>query len=290
MAETGMQTENNQEQKSQKSQQDILQQTEETALTELERPFKGLFLSSFSAGLDIGFSVLLMAVMLTLFKGEKSEASLHVLVALMYPLGFIFVVLGRSELFTEHTTLAVLPVLQKLSTLPKLFRLWGTVYFANIIGGTLFALILSYFANKLHVLSPAALNEIADKATAFGWQATLLSAILAGWLMGLLAWLVAASRETVSQILMIIIITASIGIIGLPHCIVGNIECAAGFFNGHISIDKYINFLWPATLGNIIGGGLFVAILKFNHTVLSGKEQKVVLQNSDSEVVAENAQ
>ncbi len=285
MAEPKTENGNNTEQKSQKSQKDILQQTEETALTELERPFKGLFLSSFSAGLDIGFSVLLMAVMLTLFKGVHSEASVHVLVAMMYPLGFIFVVLGRSELFTEHTTLAVLPVLQKLSTFPKLFRLWGTVYLANILGGTLFALILSYFANKLHELSPWAINEISDKITSYGWQATLLSAILAGWLMGLLAWLVAASRETVSQILMIIIITATIGIVGLPHCIVGNIECAAGFFNGHINFGKYFNFLWAATLGNIIGGVLFVAIIKFNHAVLSGKEQKVDLENNELETV-----
>ncbi len=281
MGETKLGDESKQEQKAQKSQRDILQQTEETALTELERPFKGLFLSSFSAGLDIGFSVLLMAVMLTLFKGVNSEASVHIIVALMYPLGFIFVVLGRSELFTEHTTLAVLPVLQKLSTFPKLFRLWGTVYIANILGGTLFALILSYFANKLHVLEPWALNEIADKITAYGWQATLLSAILAGWLMGLLAWLVAASRETTSQILLIIIITAAIGIVGLPHCIVGNIECAAGLFNGHISFVNYFNFLWPATLGNIIGGGLFVAVLKFNHAVLSGKEQKIDMENNE---------
>lgn len=285
MAESKPKNYNKQEQKSQKSQKDILQQAEGTALTELERPFKGLFLSSFSAGLDIGFSVLLMAVMLTLFKGVKSEASVHIIVAMMYPLGFIFVVLGRSELFTEHTTLAVLPVLQKLSTFPKLFRLWGTVYLANILGGTLFGLILSYFANKIHVLSPWALNEISDKITAYGWQATLLSAILAGWLMGLLAWLVAASRETVSQILIIIIITAAIGIVGLPHCIVGNIECVAGLFNGHINFEKYINFLWPATLGNIIGGVLFVAILKFNHAVLSGKEQKVDLQNDEIKLV-----
>ncbi|MEO9003839.1 MAG: formate/nitrite transporter family protein, partial [Ginsengibacter sp.] len=105
------------EQKPQKSQQLILQHTEEAALTQINRSSKGLMLSAFSAGLDIGFSVLLMAVVLTLTKGIFPEPVVKFLVANMYPIGFIFVVLGRSELFTEHTTLAVLPVLQGLTSI-----------------------------------------------------------------------------------------------------------------------------------------------------------------------------
>src|SRR5665213_3278897 len=91
------------EQKPQKSQRIILQQTEEAALTQLERNSTGLILSDISAGLDIGFSVLLMNVILTSFTGIFPDAVVHVLVSNMYPIGFIFVVLGRSELFTEHT-------------------------------------------------------------------------------------------------------------------------------------------------------------------------------------------
>lgn len=282
MAVSKPETEKNKEQKPQKSQKTILEQTEETALTELRRGFKGLFLSSFSGGLDIGFSVLLMAVMLTLFKGTLSAPGLHIIVSMMYPLGFILVVLGRSELFTEHTTLAALPVLQKLSPINMLFRLWGIVFLGNIVGGSLFALILSYLAKGTNLIEPWALNEIAEKLISFGWQATLISAILAGWLMGLLTWLIAASRDTISQIFIIIIITGAIGISGFPHCIVGNIECLAGLFNGHITIAQYLSFLGTAALGNIVGGVLFVAILKFNHAVLSGKEQEVNIENKES--------
>ena len=54
----------------------------------------------------------MMSVVLTLFNGVFPDAVVQFLVANMYPLGFMFVVLGRSELFTEHTTLAILPVLQ----------------------------------------------------------------------------------------------------------------------------------------------------------------------------------
>lgn len=269
------------EQKPQKSQQLILQHTEEAALTQINRSPVGLMLSAFSAGLDIGFSVLMMAVVLTLVNGVLPDAAVHFLVANMYPIGFIFVVLGRSELFTEHTTLAVLPVLQGLASVKKLLRLWVIVYFSNIVGGLLFALILSYFANSLHFLQSWSLAEIGHNLVAGSWLTKMLSAALAGWLMGLLAWLVAASRETISQIFVIWLVTASIALAGLPHCIVGNIEVSSALFTGSVSFSKYLNFLVPVTLGNIIGGAFFVAILKYSHTALSGVEEEVNLDDHE---------
>ncbi len=265
------------EKRPQKSQQLILKHTEEAALTELKRSPLGLMLSGLSGGLDIGFSVLMMAVVLTLFNGVFPDAVVQFLVANMYPLGFMFVVLGRSELFTEHTTLAVLPVLQGFAPIKRLLRLWGIIYFSNIIGGLIFGLILYYFANTLHFIQGWALAKISIGIVAHSWMGLLLSAALAGWLMGLLAWLVAAARETVSQILIIWIITSSIGLAGLAHSIVGNIEAFVGLINGNISFGQYLNFLVPVTLGNIIGGVFFVAILKYSHTTLSGKEEEVNL-------------
>jgi formate/nitrite transporter FocA (FNT family) len=267
------------EKRPQKSQQMILKQTEEAALTELKRSPLGLMLSGLSGGLDIGFSVLMMTVVLTLFKGVFPDAVVQFLVANMYPLGFMFVVLGRSELFTEHTTLAILPVLQGLAPIRKLLRIWGIVYFSNIAGGLIFALILTYFASSLHFLQSWALVKISTDLISHSWMALFLSAALAGWLMGLLAWLVAAARETVSQILIIWIITTCIGLAGLAHSIVGNIEVAVGLFNGNVSFGQYINFLVPVTLGNIVGGVFFVGVLKFSHTSLSGKEEEVNLED-----------
>lgn len=267
------------EKKPQKSQQLILKHTEEAALTQLKRSPLGLMLSGLSAGLDIGFSVLMMAVVLTMFKGVFPDPVVHFLVSNMYPLGFMFVILGRSELFTEHTTLAVLPVLQGLAPIKKLLRLWAIVYLSNIAGGLVFTLILSYFANSLHFIQGWALAEISTNITAHSWTHLVLSAALAGWLMGLLAWLVAAARETISQILLIWIVTACIGLAGLAHSIVGNIEASIGWVRGDISFSRYINFLLPVTLGNIIGGVFFVAVLKFSHTTLSGKEEVINLED-----------
>jgi len=266
------------ERKPQKSQRIILQHTEEAALTQLERNSTGLILSGISAGLDIGFSVLLMAIAVSVFGQIFPEPVLRFIVANMYPIGFIFVVLGRSELFTEHTTLAVLPVLQGLASVKKLLRLWAIVYITNIIGGLIFALILAYFAETLHFLHKESFAHIANTFVNNTWQTTLLSAALAGWLMGLLAWLVAAARETISQIVVIWIVTAAIGFASLPHCIVGNIEIASALFSGQVSFNQYIQFLWPVTLGNAIGGVFFVGVLKYSHTVNSGEEKEIDIE------------
>jgi formate-nitrite transporter family protein len=273
------------EQKPQKSQQLILQHTEEAALTQLERSSKGLILSGISAGLDIGFSVLLMAIMLTMFSDLFPGPVVRLFTANMYPIGFIFVVLGRSELFTEHTTLAILPVLQGFASIKKLLRLWLIVYVSNICGGLIFALILFYGAGTFHFLHKEAFEQIANNLISTSWTTTLLTAALAGWLMGLLAWLVAAARETISQIFIIWIITAAIGFAGLPHCIVGNIEIASALFGGQVSFHHYIGFMWPVTLGNAIGGVLFVGILKFSHTMNSGKEKEIDLEDANKPTV-----
>ncbi len=265
------------EQKPQKSQQQILKHTEEAALTQLERNRNGLILSGLSAGLDIGFSVLLMGVVLSLFKNIFPQPVVDFIVGNMYPIGFIFVILGRSELFTEHTALAMLPVLQRLAGLKKLFRLWVYVYVSNIVGGIIFAFILAYFAGIPHTIEGWALHDLAEKLTNVTWQQSLLSSILAGWLMGLLAWLIAASRDTISQLFIIWLITAAIGISGLHHCIVGNVEVFSGFLMSQFSFKEYLTFMGFATLGNIIGGVIFVAVLKFSHTAFSGEEKEIDL-------------
>jgi formate/nitrite transporter FocA (FNT family) len=89
---------------------EILEQELLEGLNALHRPFTGLLISTFSAGLDIGFSLFLMAAILTRIDGQLPPVVTEMLVANMYGLSFVFVVRGRSELFTEYMTLAVLPI------------------------------------------------------------------------------------------------------------------------------------------------------------------------------------
>ncbi len=84
-------------------------------------PPKKLFISSFVAGLEIGFSLLLMGLLYSTFSEQLSPASMTAILSLGYPIGFIFVILRRSELFTEQTALAMIPVLNRDQNLESLF-------------------------------------------------------------------------------------------------------------------------------------------------------------------------
>ncbi len=250
----------------QKSYETILEQQIQAGVTELERPAPNLFLSGLSAGLDVSLSLLLMAAMRTLTEGTLPHAVSEMLVANMYSAGFLFVILGRSELFTEHTTLAVLPVLDGRASLRQLGRLWGLIYAANLIGATAFAAFAAFTGPRLGVIAPRAFGDIAAGMVDHPGWVILLSGILAGWLMGLLSWLVAASRDTIGQIFIVWLVTFAIGFLHLHHCMAGSAEVLAGVFTGQgADLAGFGRFLLWSTLGNVAGGIVFVALIKYGH-------------------------
>lgn len=250
------------------STRDVLDSLIEDALHEINRETSGLLLSGFSAGLDIGFGPLLMAVVLTLSPGTFGDLTTELLLASVYSVGFLFVILGRSELFTEHTTLAVIPVLDRQASLGQLGRLWGLVYVGNIVGGFVFTLLAVVLMPGLGVVSPAAFETIALKLVTHDLTWLFVAGIFAGWLMGLLAWLITAAQATIGRVFLIWIVTATIGILHLPHSIAGNVEVLFGLFmSPSISLFDYLSFLTLATIGNAFGGAIFVAVLKYGHVV-----------------------
>lgn len=253
---------------SQKPYAEILEAEVRQGLQELRRDAGGLLLSGLSAGLDIGFSVFLMAAMLTAVAGELPDGVVRILVANMYSVGFIFVVLGRSELFTEHTSLAVFPVLAGRAGIGQLSRLWGLVYVSNIVGAALFAALVVTIGPALAVTDPAYFGVIAKDMAEPNWWAMLLSALLAGWLMGLLSWLLSAARDTISQLIVVWLVATAIGFGQLHHSIVGTVEVLAGVFSASdLTLGDYGRFIWWTTLGNAMGGVIFVALIKYSHAV-----------------------
>jgi len=239
---------------------------------EIDRGADGLFLSSLSAGLDIGFGPLLMGVILTLSAGSYGDLSTELLLASAYSVGFIFVILGRSELFTEHTTLAVMPVIDGKASLKKLGRLWSFVYAGNILGGLLFTGLAVILMPGLGVIEKVAFETIAYKLVSHETQWLLIAGVFAGWLMGLLAWLITAAENTIDRIFLIWIVTATIGMFHLPHSIAGNVEVLLGLFTtSSITITDYLTFLGLSTVGNAIGGAIFVGLMKYGHVVRGAK-------------------
>ncbi len=231
-----------------------------------------ILLSSLTAGLEIGFSYLLICVMFYTLSGKVAEDTIIKALALVYPVGFIMIILGQSILFTEQTSLLTLPVLNKKRSLASLLKLWGLVILGNLIGGYLIAFLLVWFGPSLEIFDLKTIEKIATHVTQYSNIVILVSSILAGWLMGLLSWLVAASKDTLSRIFIIFMITAVLAFTGLHHSIVGNVEVFAGLISSPaISFLDYISFIGLALFGNALGGFVFVALLKYRAFVYDVK-------------------
>jgi formate/nitrite transporter FocA (FNT family) len=241
----------------------ILRQEIETGMEQLRRPTSGLLLSAMSAGLDVSFGPLMVLTVLALSPSETLTSRL--VTALAYSIGFVIVILGKSELFTEHTTLAVLPLLSGQTTVRRVARLWVMVYSGNLIGAVVFAALAVALGPGLHLFTVADIARLCDRITEFGPWVIFGSGVAGGWMMGLVSWLVTAARDTVGQVLLIVLVAGSISFLHLHHSIAGSVEVLMGVWTGHVTPLGYARFLALATAGNAVGGIVLVAAVKYGH-------------------------
>jgi len=252
-----------------KSQKNVFREQLLQGLMEYRSNNTGLILSAFTAGLEIGFSLLLMGVLYTDLKPHLPESILHLFVALGYPLGFVFVIIGRSQLFTEQTAQAILPFLNKNIGLRRLLGMWGIVLGGNLLGSLVFSSALIWIGPEMKVMTVEAFSYFSDKITQADSLVIFGSAVLAGWMMGLLGWLLTSSQDTLSRITIVIFITAIIGMAKLHHCIVGSVELFSSLLLGQVSLSETARVLLWSVFGNVVGGAFFVGILKFSIVKLS---------------------
>lgn len=253
----------------------ILEAQLQEGLSTLRRPWTGQFFSAISCGLDLGFGPFMLVVMLTILGPEYGPVT-NVAMGAVYTFGFVFVILGRSELFTEHTTLAVLPYLQGLASFRELAGLWFWVYWGNFLGGLGIAVLIWIAGPAIGVVDPSALRSVATTFTHMGVVGVFTGSLLAGWLMGLLSWILTSVGDTISRIVVIFVATFVIGFAHLPHCVAGNIEVVAGMLAGApISVAAWAQFLAVTTVGNSIGGVVFVTLVKHSHITRGSDEPEI---------------
>lgn len=232
----------------------VRQQGEE----ELERPLASLILSGLAAGVSIYLSVIAQAALM--LKLPPSPAREPV-AALGYSVGFIVVVLGRLQLFTESTITAVIPLASdpSLANLGRTIRLWAAVFLANLAGTLGVALVFAHVG----LVSPEMLGsmlEVSRHLLDKSPGSVFLQGIPAGFILATVAWVLPNVRG--QEIWVVGILTYLVSLGGFSHVIAGSAEAWLLAARGETSWGfAAIGFTLPALAGNIIGGtGLFAVL------------------------------
>lgn len=234
--------------------------------TELKREPQALAWSGFAAGLSMGFSFIGLALVHSALPAAPWSRLVD---SIGYTVGFLITILGRQALFTESTLTAVLPVLVRRDrqTLKATLRFWLVVLSCNLVGTLLFSAFISIpglFPDEVH----RSLVGFARDAVSGAFWPTLAKAILAGWLIAVMVWLLPSAGT--SKILVIMFLTYIVGIGRFSHIVAGSVDSAFAVFAGGASVREYLlGFLVPTLLGNTIGGVGMVALL--NHAPLAAE-------------------
>ena len=225
---------------------------------ELERPTGSLLWSGMAAGILISFSVLGEAI----FRGYLPEENWRDLVEnLGYSFGFLFVILGRMQLFTENTITTVLPLVaeRSIACLTATFRLWSIVLGANVVG----AFFAAWFMASSGVFDGVienAIVELSRHATGFPPLDALLRGIPAGILVAAIVWMMPGQNG--GEILLIILFTWLIAAGDFTHIIAGSVEMWVLILRGELgAIDAMFRFFVPVLLGNVLGGTAVFTLL-----------------------------
>lgn len=227
---------------------------------ELERTNGALALSGLAAGLSMGFSLVVQAIL----TAALPEGPLRELIGpLGYTIGFLIVVLGRQQLFTENTLTPILPLLHNRdrSTLFNVLRLWLVVLAANVLGTWMFAAMLSH-SGIVDAQAVKAATDLARETVKSDFADTFVKAVFAGWLIALMVWLLPAAET--ARLWVIMILTYVVGLGAFSHIIAGSVECAYLVLVGQAGLQDYaVRFFLPTLVGNITGGVALVAVLNY---------------------------
>ncbi len=239
---------------------EVFQRIIAAADDEIDTGLRELFFSALAAGFAITLTFLIYASMYAKYDGDP------VLSGFLYPIGFIYIILGGYQLYTENTLPPVALVLERLASLPALFRVWTVVLIGNFVGGTFGALVLAFTGVFSHDASIAA-TEIAMKGMETPFWDLFFKAAFAGLIVAGVVWLDFASRDTITRFFLVYMAFLMIPFADLFHVVVSITEVMYLVFNGRIALYAGMSqFVLPVLLGNTIGGVLLVTVVNYFQT------------------------
>lgn len=236
---------------------------------ELRRPLSAVAWSGLAAGLSMGFSFVAEGL---IHRYLPPSPWRPLLTSLGYPFGFLLVIIGRQQLFTENTLTAIIPLLARrnLRTLLFVLRLWSVVLVSNLVGAHLFAWVIGN-TPMFHSEVQESFRVLAKEAAAVSFGTAILRGIFAGWLIAMVVWMLAAIDS--GRIAVIVILTYIVGLANFTHIIAGSVEVLFLVMTGAESWFAYLGgYMIPTLIGNIVGGVALVSAL--NHAqVVSGRQR-----------------
>ena len=219
-----------------------------------------LFFSGLAAGLAITITFLLYASMTASTDGHP------ILSVLLYPLGFIYIIIGGYQLYTENTLPPVALTLERLASIPTLLRHWTIVLAGNFAGGAIGAVVLSYGG----VFTPEAATVAADIARSgveTGWWPLFFKAAIAGLIVAGVVWVGFASTDSVTRLLVVYLAFLAIPLGNLYHVVVSFTEALYLMFAGTLGLYVgMVEFVLPVLLGNTAGGVVLVTVVNYFQT------------------------
>jgi formate/nitrite transporter FocA (FNT family) len=272
------------------SAQDIYEQVANNARQELGRSSVSLAISGLAGGIFMGLSALGNAIAIALLTPAGTAPSHVVLFVgrMFYPLGFIVVILGRSQLFTENTLYPVALVLAEKRHFWKTLRLWATVLPANVLGALAFAAIASLTGalrpDMVQSLAALGVDAIHNPSSTIFW-----SGIMGGWIIATVAWLVSGSHSITGSVMIIWMLTFVVGLGNFAHCIATSGEILAAVLIGKAAWTTYPNWLFFAVAGNICGGVGMVTLLEYGQVIYGGDAEAEAIPSSKEEAPAERS-
>jgi formate/nitrite transporter FocA (FNT family) len=227
---------------------------------EMARPATSLWWSGTAGGLSISFSLLAQAVLET----HLAESGWRILITSFgYCIGFLIVILGRQQLFTESTITVVLPVLKDFTweNLWRMARLWAIVLIANL-AGTLFAALFCSLTPVLPEELLAGMLSISRALLDYSWWDMLFRAITSGFLMAAMVWMIPAAETLKFHV--ITMMTWLIAVGGFTHIVAGSMEAYMLMIAGDWPWWTVLGqFMMPVLIGNMIGGTALFALISY---------------------------
>lgn len=218
--------------------------------------------TGFIAGVTIIFGIVALGVATALIEPELGPGIGKVAGALAFGIGLVFLIVGRSELFSENffdPVVSAIDIGGRRAWL-RLLRLWGVTLVLNLVGGAVLLGVLTV-PGALPEESNRVLVGVAEEIVAKEWMATLARAVLAGALITLLSYMLKALTSVSGRILVAYMVGFFLAVGPFDHVVVTALHVLFGVWeSGGVGYGDLAANIGLATVGNLLGGILLMTL------------------------------